>query len=587
MHQFAFAYFVATILAVIAVIVLQLPNVMAFFSIVTFGLGYLFAWALLILTFWQLVLLPTVLGAALDWRIGIGIAAVTILALLYPSVWLPEPRHDGVRILQVPQAAQGPVRAASAQLDVDRLPQDIRQIEDPIVTMVLQNPALDWVRVRQEGRVSTRLFVRKNGVLYREDNDHGLVADVIVERPGALARWSETRVPENWQSARISPWKVDHVRGYLIHDSRSSEPLARNLSLKVSRANFPFWMHFTEVSVEPNSRAFIEFMRYPFAEIANNPARRLEDDLDTLALVAAPDPASTDQGGANDAFSAPDAVDAAIQELLDDPELSGLAQASTFRSPNESQRQVLTEFRYQLEQRVAIAERIELIALLHRSRLPLPSELVMELAVEEPALMQALVDQYYLDLDQDADTRVIERVSQDALAPLARAIGQDRKRFREAFLASRKDQRIALTKIIFFFDLEDPYALLAEVFAPFPPASDFAQRLEPSFRESWIAERWVENFLEMVRNGWIPDKSEEQENADLAFHRVLTHKDVPDSVVRDFTRRWVLTRISPIHHDRHIIKLAFKKLEETGAEDLHAALRVYFQDLESTLARFE
>jgi hypothetical protein len=97
----------------------------------------------------------------------------------------------------------------------------------------------------------------------------------------------------------------------------------------------------------------------------------------------------------------------------------------------------------------------------------------------------------------------------------------------------------------------------------------------------------VENFLEMVRNGMVPDKSEDQKNADLAFRQALTREDVPDSVVRDFTRRWVLTRITPIHHDRHVIKLALRKLDEIGAEDLHSALRGYFQDLESTLAKFE
>jgi len=588
MPQFAFAFFLATALAVTSVIVLQLPNVLAFLSMVTFGLGYLLAWALLILTFWNLVFLPSVLGAALDWRIGLGIAAVTILALLNPSVWLPDPRHDGVRILHAPQAAQGPVSAASVQLDVASLPKDIRRVEDPIAMMLLQNPALDWVRLRQEGRVSTRLFVRKNGVLYREDNDHELVADVIVERPGALVGWSESRVPQNWQSARLSPWKIDHVRGYLIHDARSSETLARNLSLKVSRADFPFWMQFTEVSVEPNSRAFAEFIRHPFAEIAHDPARRLEDDLQALALIATPDPAPTDQGGANNAsFSAPAAVDAAVQELLDDPELSGLAKASTFRSLNETQRQVLAEFSHQLEQRVAIAERSELIALVHRSHLPVRSELVMELALEEPALMQALVDRYYLDLAQNAETRVLERVSRDVLAPLARAIGQDRERFREAFLASQTFQKQALIKMIFLFELEEPDALLAEVFDPFPPVSEFPKRLEPSFRESWIQEPWVEFFLETVQNGRVPDKSEDQEAADLAFRQVLTQKNVPGSVVRDFTQRWVLTRITPIHHDRHMIKLAFKKLEEIGADDLHAALRTYFQDLESTVAKSE
>jgi hypothetical protein len=471
MRYVAIAYLSLTALAVLAILFLQLPNILAFFAMTTFGLGYLVAGGLLILTFWVVVFLPAVLGAVLDWRIGTGIAVVTIMALLSASAWLPEPRHDGVQILQEPKAAQGPISAKSVQMDVATLPRDIGKIEDPIAARLLQNRDLDWVRFQRQGMsTASRLYMRRKGVLYLENDDHGRVADVIVQRPGLRLSASSTTVPRNWQSARLSPWKIDHVRGYLIHAARGSPPLARNLSLKVSRADFPFWMRFTDVSVEPNSRAWAEFIRQPFAEIAHDPALHLEDDLHTLALIAVPDPSATEHGGDKPAnLSEPDAVDAAIQELLDDSELSGLAKAATHRSPDDLQRQVLAEFGRQLEQRVAIVERIDLITLVHRSRLTLRSKLVMELALEEPALMQALVDRYYLDLAQNADRRVIERIGSEALAPLARAIGQDSERFREAFLESRGFQRKSLTEMIFLFDLDDPYALLAEVLNPFRP----------------------------------------------------------------------------------------------------------------------
>ena len=589
MRYFAISYLSLTALLVLVILFLQLPNTLAFFAMTTFGRGLFLAWGLLILTFWLVVFTPSVLGAVLDWRVGAWIAAVTMVTLLSASAWLPEPDHEGVPLLQEPQAAQGPVNARSVQMDVATLPRDLGQIADPIAAMLLQNQDLDWVRFQRHGSgTASLLYMRRDGVLYLEKDDHGQAADVIVQRPGLRLSASSETVPQNWQRAPLSPWRIDHVRGYLIHSGRGSGALARNLSLKISRAEFPFWMQFTQVTVSANSPARAEFIRYPFAEIAHDPDRHLEDDLYTLGLIALPDPSSTKQGGDMPAnLSEPDAVDAAIQQLLDDPELSGLAKAATRQSLGDLQRQVLAEFTRQLEQRVAIAERINLITLVHRSHLPLRSELVMELALEEPALMQSLVDRYYLDLAQKADRQVIKRVGDETLAPLARAIGHDQQRFREAFLDSRGFERKYLTEMIFLFDLDDPYGLLVEVFEPFPPVSEFEQRLEPSFRQGWKDEQWVEHFLELVQSGWTPDKSEDQENADLAFLQVLKREDVPDSIVLDFTRRWVLTRITPIHHDPHIIKLALRKLDEIGAEELHSALRGYFQDLESTLAKSE
>lgn len=582
MFYFAIAYVALTVLGVVSVLVLQVPSVLGALTVVTFGLSWLLGLAVLNATLWLTVFLPTVLAATLRWQFGLAVALMTVAALMSFESWVPGPRHNGAALLGEAQAAQGPAEARSVELEVAELPRTMQEVEDPTVRALLRNSELDWLRLRMRGY--TRLFMRKNGVMYLEDVDHGRVADVIVERPGAFDPDSGY-VPERWRSAPLSPWKIDAVRGYLVYRGQGGAVLARNLSLQVSLAVVPLRMNLTGIDVAPMSRARSEFVRAPHARIEADPARALEDELRALALIGAPEAPS--EGEAGDVFNAPEALDAVIVEMLKDPERSGLPRVSGSASYTFHARQVYEEFTRQLENRVAIPERIDLIVQLYRAHIRIDGGLLMALAREEPALMQRLVEVSFTELEtRHRAVAMIRKLRKDEdLAPLLRAMGRDPDRLRALLLGDTPGVPQRLTEMIFRFELDDPYALLAELFQPMPPESDLATRLSPGYRDIWMGETLAQLKLSELGTGYV-SKTNAQDLADRAIMTIIGNPDVPEAVVLDFVGRWVLTRHAPIWHDPEVIVPVLERLdglESDEAEALAAALRVYFQDVLAAL----
>jgi hypothetical protein len=483
---------------------------------------------------------------------------------------LPDPTHDGIALLEKPFAATGPVAVRSIEVTSFGKTQEERAIVETAVHALKRNTDLDWIRIG--GR---KMYVRRQGILHEvrtNQDDLQRVADVVVSIPdrGHAAVWG---------NAALSPWRVEHVSGYLIHDTRTDMPLARNLSLKLERATEPLRLHVTGISMQGNADPKIEFVRAHYGEVAKNLEQTLEDDLKTLGLWR----------DATDTFLTPDnptnspakAVDAVLEEMLLDQELAQ-HKGHRNRSPDSFERQVIEDFNEQLGSRLGISERIDLIARLERSKIRrLDRKLMIQIAEETPALMQRMVDLYYTDLAEEPSNRkVLERVApSDAYAPLARAISADRTRFVMAFGGANRSQREFFIENIFRFGVADPLEILRTVFLPSPPGDPLEERLVEGYRTIWKEEWRRGEILEYVRSGGDVNKSDMQEEADFTLRLLLSREDVPRDVLISFVKDWLLTRRSPILHDYEVLVEVLPRLEEIGAQELHANLLVYFADL--------
>lgn len=569
MRAFAYAYLTATVVAVLILFLLQLPGVILLLVIYSMGLGYFLVLPILNICFWIVAFAPAALGAWINWRIGAVIATVLLaLAVSFPR-WLPNPTHEGIPLLEKPFAATGPVAVRSIEISSFGKTREERAIVEEAVNALKRNTNLDWMRIER------KVYRRRQGILYeiRADQENlQRVADVIISIP-------DTEHAAAWGNASLSPWRVEDVSGYLIHDTRADKPLARNLSLKLERAIAPLRIHATGVRMESNSDPKIEFVRAPYGEVAKDPEQTLENDLKTLGLWrGATNPLLEPDNPTN---STAKSVDAVLEEMLLDQELAQHKGHRT-RSPDSFERQVIKDFNGQLKSRLGISERIDLISRLERSKIPrLDRRLIIEIAEETPLLMQRMVDLYYTDLaDEPSLSSVLERVAPyDAYAPLARAISADRTRFLMAFGAARRHQRAFFIENIFEFGVADPLEILRTLFLPKPPGDPLEERFVQGYRAIWKEEWRRGEILEYVRSGGDLDKSDMQEEADLTLRMLLSREDMPGDVLISFVKDWVLTRRSPILHDYEVLLEVLARLEEIGAQELRANLLVYFADL--------
>lgn len=569
MRHFATLYLIAVALAVGFLFLLQLPGVLILLTVFTMGLGYLAVLPLLNIAIWLVAFVPAVLGACINWRIGAGMAAVVLaLAVSFPK-WLPDPAHDGVALLQPPFAASGPIEVNSVDITSPGSIRDVEGIARSAVNALKRNTDLKWIRV---GRT---VYERRDGILHQVRAGQGNFhrdADVIVAIPSG-------RHAAVWGNAPLSPWRVEEASGYLIHDTRTDRPLARNLSLKVLRAIKPFMLEFTGVQLEAGHDPKIEFVRAPYGEVSQDPAQTLESDLKVLGLWR--DEADTELEPENPTNSPVKSVDAMLEKMLEDVELAQHKGAGS-RSPDLFEAQVIEDFNGQLAARVAIEERIDLIARMERSKISrLDRDEILSIAQETPALMQRMVDLYYEDLAEDASVyRVLERIARNkAYVPLARAVGRDRTRFIMALGGGDRHQREFLIQNFFLFAPEDPYLILRTLFFPRPPGDPLQERYVEGYRAVWKDEWRRDDILRNVRSGSEMNKSDMQEEADLAMRLLLTQEDVPHDVLTGFVEDWVLTRRSAILHDYSVLLEVLSRLQEIGAQELHANLLTYFADL--------
>jgi len=565
MRAFASVYLMVAALALSILFLLQTPGVLIALLVYTMGIGYFLVLPVLYITFWIGVFVPAAMGTWINWRIGAGIAAVILaLAVTFPS-WLPDPAHDGATLLEAPFSATGPVAVRSVQITAPDRTGEVQAAVDAL----MRNTDLDWIRI---GR---KVYERRLGVLAEvptNQDNFDRVADVVVSIPSR----QEAVV---WGNASLSPWRVENVSGYVIHDTRTDTSLARNLSLKLERAVKPLTLEVSGVSLDSGADPRIEFVREPYGAVTQDPEQTLENDLRTLALWR--DVTDTALEPGNPTNSSAKSVDAVLEEMLLDQEL---AQHEGYgsRGPDSFERQVIKDLNAQFGARLGISERSDLIARLERSKIPLLDRtLIIQIAEETPALMQRMVGLYYTDLAEDASFYdILERVVRnETYAPLARAIGADRTRFVRAFGAADEHQREFLINNIFRFEVEDPFTFLRTLFLPSPPGDPLNERFVEGYREVWKDEWRPAEILNYARNGGDVSKSDMQEEADLSLLLLLPREDVPRDVLIGFVEDWVLTRRSPILHDYEVLLEVLHRLEQIGAEELRANLLVYFADL--------
>ncbi|WGW05606.1 hypothetical protein [Tropicibacter oceani] len=569
MRAFASVYLMVAGLALAILFVLQVPGLLAFFLAITMGLGIFLVPPVLFLSFWIVAFAPAALGAWFNWRIGAGIAAVTLaLAVSFPS-WVPDPTHQGTPLLNPPFSATGPVQVRSIEVVSPRSTHEVQGIVGPAVEALKRNTDLEWLRI--DGKV----YERRQGVLHEarpNQENVARVADVIV-------RVAHSRHAAVWGNWSLSPWRVENVSGYVIHDLRTNTPLARNLSLKLERAIRPLMLQIDGVRMDTTTDVKIEFVRAPYGEVAQDPEQTLENDLGTLGLWR--DAANTGLEPDNPTDSPAKSVDAVLEEMLKDPELAQ-HKGHRSRGPDDFEGQVIETFNTQLGSRLEIADRIDLIARLERSKIRrLDRTLIIEIAEETPALMQRMVDQYYTDLAEDASVYpILDRgVRDEFYVPLARAIGADRRRFVLALDAAERDQREFLIENIFHFGVEDPFTILRALFSPSPPGDPLEERFAEGYQYIWKEEWRKAEILDYVQGGGEVDKSAMQEAADQSLRLLLPREDVPRDVLIGFVEDWVLTRRAPILHDYEVLLEVLSRLQEIGAQELHANLLVYFADL--------
>lgn len=600
MRRFATSYLIFAAVVLGLLFVLQLPHVLLYITILTMGIGYLLILPAINFGVWIVIFAPAAAGAWLNWRIGAAMAAATLgLAVTFPA-WVSDPTRDGMALLEPPFAASGPVAVRSVEITTSSDRRfDAKTGAGPAVAALKRNTDLDWIRV------GGTVYERKDGVLHKARRSNETLwreADVIIKIP-------TRRLNPLWRNAPLSPWRVNDASGYLILDAQTGKPLARNLTLKVERAVRPFMLNVTGVSMTANSNPKIEFHRAPYGEVTQDPDQTLESDMKTLGLwresaEPAPAPEDTPQdspaGAAepvlvrdNPTDSPADAVDAALEKILADRELLP-ARGFPSRSLTDFERQVIADFNEQMAARVGIGERIDLIARVERSELKrVDRELIIEVAAETPALMSHMVDLYYTDLLSDDRhygrwERVAGRIPGGHLpvvlapntgyAPFARAIGSDRERFLMALGAGKTGKRAFLIGNIFQFGVENPYAILRTLFLPSPPGDPLEARFVQGYRAEWKEQWRREEILKNLRSGWEADKSDKQEEADMAIRLLLSHKDVPRDVLISFVGDWVMTRRSAILHDYKVLLEVLDGLEKAGAEELRANLLTYFAD---------
>lgn len=561
-------YLGVTAVAVALSALMLVPGVVIVMAAYTFGLGVVIVLPILNAAFWLVVFTPAVLGVRVNWRAGVAIAAVTVVAVMTVPRRLPEPGHEGVALLELPVAADGPVKARSVEVEAYFAGLEAQNEVDAAVDALKRNQDLEWIRLRRLSRVT--LFHRKDGILYEVRED----PDAAAQKADVVVTVASPRHVLVWGNAGLSPWRVEGAEGYLIQEGR--RPLARNLSLSVLRAVWPIRLGLTGVGLDSTYQPRIEFVRAPYGSVARDPERRLEDDLRALGLW--PEDSSLDP--ANPTSSSVAAVDARLEEMLKDKQLARLEGARS-RSATPFETQVLEHFEAQIAARVGIAQRIDLIARLEHSELSgLNRGAILEVAQETPALMARMVDLYYADLlADDRHYGRWQRVERQGYASFARAIGRDRERFLLALGGGKAGKREFLLKHIFRFAVDDPYAILRTVFFPSPPGDPLEARFVEGYRAVWDEPWRREAILENLRRGTEVNRSDMQKEADMVVRLIASRDEVPRDVLIGLVRDWVLTRRSPILHDPETTFTVLRRLDEIGADELHGALMVYFADL--------